>query len=70
MAKQTVRLTPNNDVVNFLGKSQERVAQLPEWKRGVLEVSSSTSNTVARTTVTTNVEGAATSSAATDSSNR
>lgn len=49
MEKKTVRLTPNAEVVRFLRKSHKLVEQLPEWKRGVLEVSSLTTNSDART---------------------
>lgn len=49
MAKKIVRLTPSGELVKFVVGSDKLVAQLPEWKRGLLEASSRTTNTEART---------------------
>lgn len=43
-----IRLTPNNEVVKFLARTNEMVQQFPEWKRGILEVSSLRTNSEAR----------------------
>jgi hypothetical protein len=61
LEKKIVRLTPREDVVRFLGTSPELVQRLPAWKRGVLEVSSLTTNTEARTPIATQVEEKASS---------
>jgi hypothetical protein len=54
--KKIIRLAPSDNVVRFLVRSVELVEQLPEWKRGVLEVSSLTTNTEARTPAATEPE--------------
>ena len=53
-SEQKVRLTPNVEVVRLLDKSHELVEQLPDWKRGVLEISSLATNAEARTPVVEN----------------
>lgn len=44
MEKKTVKLTANANVAQFLSTSGNLAAQLPDWKRGVLEASSQATN--------------------------
>jgi hypothetical protein len=52
MEKKNVRLTANDNVVQFLSNSGNLSSQLPEWKRGVLEISSKASNSMPRQPIT------------------
>lgn len=49
--KPVVRLEPDESVVKFLNRASEFVSQLPAWKRGILEISSQSTNAVSRTNV-------------------
>ena len=51
MEKKTAKITANANVVQFLSKSSNLAAHLPEWKRGVLEASSQATNSEPRTPV-------------------
>lgn len=51
MENNTVRITANANVVQFLSTSGNLAAQLPGWKQGVLEASLQAFNSQPRTPV-------------------
>lgn len=48
--KRMVRLEPDPQVLRYLDRASEIVAQMPPWQRGILEASSRSTNSVPRPT--------------------
>lgn len=48
MEQSTIRLEPDAEVLQFLRRAKKAVSEMPEWKKGILEVSSLPNNPIER----------------------